>query len=75
MGEWWENRKINHYRGDKVAWKMIGGETMTGTITDIGMDVYYITRPDGGTVIVKKDDVWTASEQEVKDSISWFRPK
>ena len=33
--------------GDRIAWELLDGNTMAGTITDKGFDTFSVTRVDG----------------------------
>lgn len=57
----------------KVAWKMLDGNVMAGTVVDSRGGTLYVKRVDGGSVIIHESKVHDATPDEILAACDFYR--
>lgn len=60
--------------GDKVAWQLLDGATMTGTITGKGYSDYYVERVDGSQCSINASKLRAATPDDIESACRFFQP-
>ena len=58
--------------GDLVAWKMLDGNTMSGSVVAVFYDNYDVRRVDGGCVTVEAKIVRQATPDDIESACQFF---